>query len=388
MRPDGNERTQDVRVPTRAFKQAVQNVRRLIPKRPELPVCSGALLRASDGQLTVTGGSPETGSLTLELECAGGDVPDVLTSARLLGDLVAKHDPGGQTTLRSSGSHLIVEQGEHHARLLTLPTEDYPRPPAPPACGHRIAADHLVRVSKDVAAAAATSENTAGRAALTCVKLEASAHRFRALASDGYRLTVLDTATTPVGEVDQGSTSSVLIPAVVFQRIAPPIARSAKHAILAMSGAGVQLATPDSSAHVPAAEIGGFPDLDQSMEANRTTRVHVERDALQRELKLLTVAARRDDLIHLRIDGARLHLEAGTEGTHETRGESSIAIIEAPAVETHDIAFSHRLLTRLLTGHPHGPIELAFSNDLKPAEITCPSRPGVRNLLMPIRTSS
>lgn len=359
-------------VRTRVFKQALTEVTRLIPARPELPVCKGVLLRCTEDALIVTAGTQWDG-MSRHIGRTGAGLPDVLVDARMLRNLIAKHQPRGETTLAVDGSRVDVEQGRTHARLLTLPIDDYPGPLQPPDSGYRITADHLAAIANNVATAADTSER-AFPPALADVKLEADHTNLRAVASDDQRAVVLDAPVTPVGTPEP---FNVTVSAAVLRHIAAPAARHDDEITVAIGKGHLLLAARSTFAHTLLTDNGGFPDSLTSAEETPPTAVTIDRDAMITELKIITCIADRDDPVRLDAAGDRMHLEVGDD---TARGESSIPSTGAGPLTAE---FHHGKLTSTLQKLPPGPIMLAVDPRRGPAHITSPHQPGLRHLLLP-----
>lgn len=359
-------------VRTQAFKQALTEVTRLIPALPELPVCRGVLLCCTEDTLIVTAGTQWDG-MSRRIGRTGVGLPDVLVDARMLRNLIAKHQPRGETTLTVDGSRVDVEQGRTRARLLTLPIEDYPGPVQAPDSGYRITSDHLAAIANNVATAADTRER-AFPPALADIKLEADHTNLRAVATDGHRTVILDAPVTPVGTPEP---FDVTVSATVLRNIAAPAARHNDETTLAIGNQHLLLAATSTFAHTLLTDNGAFPDGWTSAEKTPPTAVTVDRDAMLAELKIITCIAGRDDPVRLDAAGDRMHLEVGDD---TARGESSIPSTGAGPITAE---FHHGKLTSALQKLPPGLITLAVDPGRGPAQITSPHQPGLRHLLLP-----
>ena len=365
-------------VGTEAFKQALTEVTRLIPQRPDLPVCNGVLLRCTRDTLIVTAGSQWEG-ISRHIARSGAGLPDVLVDARMLRNLVAKHQRRGETALTLDRSWVNVEQGRTHARLLALPIEDYPAPPPAPRSGHRITTDHLAAIANNVATAADTRKG-AHPPVLADVKIEADDTSLRAVATDGRRTAVLEAPVTPVGAAEP---FDVTVSAAVFRHIAAPTARHDDETMIAVDNQHLLFAAPSTTSHTLLTDNGGFPDCQTSLGEAPSIAVTIDRDALIKELKIITSIAGPDDTVRLDAVGDRIHLEISNDNA---RGESSIpstGTTEPLTAELH-----HAKLTELLRKLSPGPITLAIDPKQGPTQFTSPHQPGLWHLLSPAASSS
>lgn len=376
--PSMDRKEPGICVRTDVFKQALAEVTRLIPERPDLPVCNGVMLHCTRNTLIVTAGSQWDG-ISRHIARSGDDLPAVLVDARMLRNLVAKHRRGGGTVLTLDRSWVSVEQGRMRARLLTLPIEDYPAPQPPPRSGHRITADHLAAIANNVATAADISKG-AYPPALADVKIEADDASLRVVATDGRRTAVLEAPVTPVGAPES---FEVTVSAAVFRHIAAPTARHDDETVIAVEDQHLLFAAPSTTSHTLLTDNGRFPDCQTSLDEAPSMAVTIDRDALINELKIITSIAGPDDPVRLDAVGDRIHLEVSNDSA---RAESSIP--STGTTEPLTAEFHHSRLTSLLRKLPPGPITLANDPKQGPTQFTSPRQPGLRHLLLPALRSS
>lgn len=194
------------------FSEAVSFAVKLLPQRTTLPILSGVLLEASDGNLTLSSFDYEVSAqtaITAEVEEPGR----ILVSGRLLAD-IASRLPNAPVVFAIVDSRISVTCGSAHFTLLSMPVEEYPTLPTVSEQTGVIAADVFAAAVAQVAVAASRDDVTP---VITGVQLEVSDSSLSLVATDRYRVAVRvvdwDSAGSSVNSV------TALVPARTLQEI-------------------------------------------------------------------------------------------------------------------------------------------------------------------------
>src|SRR3954464_13086165 len=159
--------------------------------RGPVPSLAGVLLRVDDGRAELQATDMELG-VRVALEVSDSTPGQAVVPGRLLLDVV-RSLPKDDLTLeyRSAEQDVEVMSGPAKFHLRTLPTEDFPKLPAPPTEGSlTVPAAAFVDTIARVARAASRDET---RPHLTGVLVTASGNDLRMVATDSYRLGVKET---------------------------------------------------------------------------------------------------------------------------------------------------------------------------------------------------
>ena len=159
--------------------------------RGPVPSLAGVLLRVDDGKAELQATDMELG-VRVALETTDSSPGQAVVPGRLLLDVV-RSLPKDDLTLeyRSAEQDVEVVSGPAKFHLRTLPTEDFPKLPEPPADGSiTVPAAAFVDTIARVARAASRDET---RPHLTGVLVTASGNDLRMVATDSYRLGVKET---------------------------------------------------------------------------------------------------------------------------------------------------------------------------------------------------
>jgi len=236
-----------------ALAEAVAWVARALPTRPVLPLLSGMLIEAAEpmgpgggagrGGSDAAAGGPAGSGLASEhagtgaaagaltLSCFDYDVSarlridaDVaepgraLVPGRLLAEIV-RSLPGTVAEFTSDAESVGLSCGSAEFTLVSLPAEDYPALPEPPAAVGTVDGEVLAAAAIQVTPAASRDDTLP---ALTAVCLDIDGETLTLAATDRYRLAVREISWQPASP---GLRSAALVPARTLAEVARTMAR-------------------------------------------------------------------------------------------------------------------------------------------------------------------
>ncbi|MFI0480556.1 DNA polymerase III subunit beta [Actinomadura sp. 9N215] len=220
----------EFRVDRQTLADAVAWAARTLPARPALPVLAGMLIEVTDqGELTLAGFDYEVSARARE----DADVAEpgrVLVPGRLLADIV-RNLPPHPVEIFTKGSEVVVRCGPAEFGLLTLPVEDYPTLPEPPARAGTVPGDLFAAAVAQVTPAAGRDDTLP---MLTGVRIDIDGATMWLACTDRYRIAARELTWSPT---DPGFTAGVVVPARTLADTAKSIKRGAEVAI-ALGGAG------------------------------------------------------------------------------------------------------------------------------------------------------
>ncbi|MGW2639539.1 DNA polymerase III subunit beta [Streptomyces sp. NPDC001348] len=193
---------------------------RALPARTPVPVLGGLLLAAGAGRLTVSGFDFETAA-RIEVDAETETAGEVLVLGRRLLD-ICRVLPEGPVSCALEGTRFTVEAAGTRFGLSTLPREEYPAVPAPPALYGGVDAAVFATAVGQVAVAAGRDDTLP---VLTGVQLRLEGDEMTLSASDRYRYAVRRLEWKPEGAV-AGEAVEALLPARRLLDAARSLARS------------------------------------------------------------------------------------------------------------------------------------------------------------------
>ena len=101
------------------------HVQSVVERRNTIPILANVVLRAEDGQLSLTATDMEM-DIATEVGCAVATSGTTTMSAHMLYDIARKLPDGAEVELTVADGHANISAGRSSFRLPTLPVEDFP----------------------------------------------------------------------------------------------------------------------------------------------------------------------------------------------------------------------------------------------------------------------
>lgn len=156
-----------IRVERDVLAEAVAWAARSLPARPPAPVLAGLLLKAEDGQLSLSSFDYEV-SARVHVEAEVEEEGTVLVSGRLLAD-ISRALPNRPVEISTDGVRATVVCGSSRFTLHTLPVEEYPALPQMPNATGTVPGEVFAAAVSQVAIAAGRDDTLP---VLTGVRIE------------------------------------------------------------------------------------------------------------------------------------------------------------------------------------------------------------------------
>lgn len=165
------------------FSEAVSFAVKLLPQRPTQPLLSGALIEATDGELTVSSFDYEVSART----AVSAEIVDpgrVLVSGRLLGE-IAQRLPHSDVDVTLVDNRVQVRCGSASFSLPAMPVEEYPQIPRVEELSGSVPAEAFAEAVGQVSMAASKDDVTP---VITGVQFEVGENSLTLTATDRYRV--------------------------------------------------------------------------------------------------------------------------------------------------------------------------------------------------------
>ncbi|MGC4957684.1 DNA polymerase III subunit beta [Actinomadura citrea] len=210
----------EFRVERQTFADAVAWAARTLPSRPALPVLAGMLIEVTEqGELTLGAFDYEVSAHATD-EAAVAEPGRVLVPGRLLSDIV-RNLPNQPVDVFTKGSEVVVRCGPAEFGLLTLPVEDYPTLPEPPARAGTVPGDLFAAAVAQVSPAAGRDDTLP---MLTGVRIDIEGDTMWLACTDRYRIAARELTWSPE---EPDFTAGVVVPARTLADTAKAIKRGA-----------------------------------------------------------------------------------------------------------------------------------------------------------------
>lgn len=218
-----------IRVERDVLAEAVAWAARSLPARPPAPVLAGLLLKAEEGQLSLSSFDYEV-SARVSVEAEVEEVGTVLVSGRLLAD-ICRALPNRPVEISTDGVRATVVCGSSRFTLHTLPVEEYPALPQMPSATGTVPGEVFASAAAQVAIAAGRDDTLP---VLTGVRIEIEGDTVTLASTDRYRFAVREFLWKPE---NPEASAVALVPAKTLLDTAKALT-SGDSVILALSGSG------------------------------------------------------------------------------------------------------------------------------------------------------
>ncbi len=353
-----------------------------LPTRPSVPVLAGVLMRASDGQLTVSGFDYEVSSqVTIGVQADSDGA--ALVSGRLLAE-ITKALPAKPVEVAAVGSHLELICGSARFTLPTMPVEDYPTLPTMPETAGVVDGQTFAFAVAQTAIAAGRDETIP---MLTGVRMELDGTTLSLLATDRYRAAVRELTWRPK---EDGASMQALVPARTLHDTAKTLGPLGGEVTVALSRGGVgegMIGFTGGSRRTTSRLLDpDFPKIRSLFPDQHNARARLNVAALAEVVKRVSLVADRTTPVRLSFAEGEVIVEAG--GSEDARASEGMECEFTG--EPLTVAFNPSYLLDGLSVLDSQGVLISFTNPMKPAVITPAGEdgepvPGYRYLIMPMR---
>ena len=357
-----------------SLERGLNIVKRAASSRATLPVLEHILVQADDGRLRLSATNLEIGLTTTvgaRIEEQGG----ITVPVRTLVDLV-KAFPRERVDLEvdEKTATLALACGRHEAHIKGLPTSEFPVIPAQIDGGMELQATNLVMAIRQAAISAATDES---RPILNGVLFKADADELTLAAADGFRLSVNRVAFDGVLEPFE-----VIVPVKAMRELVSLAPEKVQMQVENNGALGVRIIF-DLDGTVLTSQLidGRFPDYNQIVPKDHTTRAVLPTAQFEQALKAVAIFARdADDIVRLDVGTDAVQLSAQSAET----GDGTVtvqAVMDGPAVE---IAFNVAYLLSFLAVVDTPNVVLETTNPSSPGVLRPEGDNGFTYVIMPM----
>lgn len=360
------------------LKDGLGTVERAVAAGNNLPVLRYVLVKAAGNQVTLAATNLEIGVTTAipaKIIAEGSVAVPFQAFATIVGNSDAE-----RISLELSSKTLAVRTENYHAKLQTIPSEEFPLIPNIERAEHAMSVDGalLAQALGGITHAAQVSEI---RPELSGVLVDFRVHEVKFVATDSFRL-----AERHLG--DQQFTTGIREPfrAILPLRTAEEITRifpNGERITLTFDPHQV-LVSSEHTRLISRLIDGAYPDYEQIIPKSAACELTVDRLAFVNSVKLVsTFSGKVNDIrVKLREDKKTLEVYSASQSL----GENQYLIPVACAGEGFsELSFNWRFLLDGLKMLPGEHVSFGVNGDSKPAMLRSPKERSYFYLLMPIK---
>lgn len=381
----------EFRVDRGALADAVAWAARTLPSRPAQPVLAGLrLVAGADGGLELAGFDYEV-SAQARVDADVSTPGRALVPGRLLAEIV-RSLPAQPVEFLTKDAELVLRCGSAEFGLQTMPVEDYPTLPEPPARAGTVAADEFAAAVAQVTPAAGRDDTLP---MLTGVRLDLEGDTMWLACTDRYRIAARELTWSPDAE---GFHAGVVVPARALADAAKAI-RPGATVSLGLSGEADTLIGVSGGDRSMTTRLldDQYIDYRKRLTGEWTSVARVRVAPFTEVIKRVALVTERSTPVRLAFSGGEVSIRAAS-GDAARANESLSAELDGDEI---DIAFSPQYLLDGLAGVHSEYARLEFAGPTKAALLSGIPDPqnederldldadtGFRYLAMPVRLTS
>ena len=352
----------------------LQAVIGVVERRQTMPVLANVLLVAVDGQLTVT-------ATDLEVELSATSAVDqvkvpgeITVPGRKLLDICRALEDGPKVTLSLSGDRVTVQSGRSKFVLSTLPAAEFPL--IEDAAMDRQFSMNQVDLSRLLDRTHFSMAQQDVRYYLNGLLLESGDGKLRAVATDGHRLALSDTAL----ESASGNKSQVIVPrkgVLELQRLLDgeeevQISVSDNHIRAVVGGIRFTSKLID----------GRFPDYDRVIPSSKGSLLLADRDQLRHALQRAAILSNEKYRgVRLEFMSGKIKIQANNPDQEEAEEEVEVKYDG----QTMEIGFNVNYLLDALAAVEAKEVEIALVDPGSSCIVRAPGDQNSLYVVMPMR---
>jgi DNA polymerase III subunit beta len=308
------------RVEREALGEAVAWVARALPARPVIPVLSGLLVEAASAGLTLSCFDYEV-SARVVIPAEVAEPGTALVPGRLLAE-ITRSLPQRDVEISSVADMVSLRCGSAEFELVSLPVEEYPGLPEPPAAAGTVDGGVLAAAAAQVVPSA-SRDDTLPMLTGVCVDIDGTAMTLAA--TDRYRLAVRTVDWTPAVA---GLRAAALVPARTLADVARTMDAGIPVTIAfttAAPDAGPGPAEPHPAGGMISFEGGGrrltarligadFIRYRSRFPAEFGCRAELQAEPFMAAVRRVSLVADRASPVRLTFGGGEVAIEAHTDG--------------------------------------------------------------------------
>ncbi|MBI2405929.1 DNA polymerase III subunit beta [Candidatus Microgenomates bacterium] len=355
------------------FEKGINTVYRFINPRPQLPILSHILMTLEKGRMRLCTTNLEGGInywLGVKIEKEGSITIPARTLLEVVGSL-----PTGKIDIEENNGVLTIACAGSLITIPTTPANEFPSVLYTLPKQHSTFENELfTKITQQVVWAAGGDETKPVFTGLLFLPREEG---IMLVATDGVRLSrkTIKTSTS--------LSTKILIPARIIAEI-PKIFTNTKVISLALQEEENQVLFGSDDVVVAVKLLEGeFPDFEKIIPSSWSTTVLLEKEELQRALRLSSIFAK-DFIVKFQFNARECTLTSEDAQT----GTQTTALSGKVEGEEISISFNWRFIHEFLTAVEGEEVQFRFVSPTSPGVFVDPKDESFLHLIMPIRTNS
>jgi DNA polymerase-3 subunit beta len=351
----------------------LQAVIGVVERRQTMPVLANVLLSARSGQLSITATDLEV-ELVASTEVAVGEGGDITVPGRKILDILRALPEKVQVSLTNEGEKVVIKAGRSRFSLSTLPASDFPLVDDINAQQTvKIPRKELLRLLEKTHFSMAQQDV---RYYLNGMLLEIEGSNLRAVATDGHRLALCETAASAKAK----SSQQVIVPrkgVLELQRVLT----EEGDAEIAIGSNHVRAQIGDIRFTSKLID-GRFPEYSRVIPAAPAAAIRADRDVLRQALQRTAILSN-EKYRGIRVTVKRNAITVQAHNPEQEEAEEEIEVAYEGA--DLEVGFNVNYLLDALAAIDGQEVELGLTDSNSSCLIRSPGSTNARYVVMPMR---
>lgn len=354
----------------------LNNLYKIVPTNPQLPILSTILLSTQKNQLSLAATDLYIG-MRATVSAKTIEAGSIAVPGKLFRETIASLDPG-KISLTLNKQSLLIKTDSSTTTLQCMPTEEFPE--FPDVAGQKISlkTTELSQIVESVGFSASLDQT---RPVLTGLLFEFGEKKLKIVSTDGFRLAILEMLQM------EKDLKSVIVPAKGLAYIKQLInqEQEVKSISLIISQEQKQILAEigETTLFIRIIE-GEYPPYNKIIPTSFTTQINLDKHQLTKLLKRALIFARESsNIVRLEIQKDQVLIKASSSAHGMQEGQMPARVIKLGDDKT--IAFNIHYLLDFLEAVQEEEVILSMNQSLTPAQLTISGQPDYQYIIMPFR---
>jgi len=377
-----------IKIQRESLLKALRFVQKIVPSNPQLPILSSLLFKLEKGKLLLSSTDLYFGIQSRVATTTNEEV-EVAIPGHIFKEMV--------NSLKSETLEIVLESDrmkmKANGSVVSIPVQnpqDYPEFPEIKKKKIELTRDVMSKIEKFVCFAAGVDQ---ARPILTTLLIKLNKDGLKAVATDGFRLTVLDIPEAK-GETDE----EILIPSRYFSEVFSIAEQSDVEKVIIYSEEELKqlrFEVGESDVYVRLIE-GEYPPYEKIIPENFSVSLVIDGEKFHQELKRAAILAKEaSNIITIKSDNTSLENDKNQKATQLIIESKSLSrgsyLGKIPLLtdvsEDIQISFNVNYLLDFLNSCKPGVVEMKFNDSLKPAMFAVDEEDNFKYIVMPFRVN-
>lgn len=367
------------------LKQAISFLQKAIPSKPQLPILSSILMEVNENQVTFSATDLFLGIKTT-IPAKVKKTGKIAIPGEIFKQIIHSLSSADQLNLKLINNQVLLTASNTKTKLTIQTADDYPAFPEVEGKEFTIETQALKNIKQRVGFAAGLDQT---RPILTAIMFEFKQSALRAVATDGFRLSVLDQPyqNNKTDQDEDDSLNTFLLPAKAVDeivKILEHLDQSSATLVISHELKQVRCQLGNTTMYIRLIE-GDYPPYEKIIPSDFAFKTSLDSSSWNEQLKRASLFAKDiSSIVKFNFEQDKLKITASSPTLGSYEGE--IGILEE-IKSGQEIAFNVFYLLEFVQAIESETIVFQMNESLKPAQLSVAEMPSWFYIIMPFRVN-